>query len=97
MADPTRIRDVVSRLHALGVGLSLDDFGAGASSLGYLKRLPVDELKIDKSFVMAMDQDEDSTVIVRATRRPRPQPWPSRRRRGRRNPRELAAPEGPWM
>ncbi len=67
MSDPARILEVVARLHALGVGLSLDDFGAGASSLGYLKRLTVDELKIDRSFVMAMDRDEDSATIVRAT------------------------------
>jgi diguanylate cyclase (GGDEF)-like protein len=67
MADPPRILDVVHRLADLGVGLSLDDFGAGASSLGYLKRLAIDELKIDRSFVMAMDHDEDSATIVHAT------------------------------
>jgi diguanylate cyclase len=67
MADPVRVLDVVGRLHALGVGLSLDDFGAGASSLGYLKRLSVDELKIDRSFVTSMDSDEDNASIVRAT------------------------------
>ncbi|HXP36375.1 MAG TPA: EAL domain-containing protein [Solirubrobacteraceae bacterium] len=67
MADPVRVLDVVGRLHALGVGLSLDDFGAGASSLGYLKRLSVDELKIDRSFVTKMDSDEDDATIVRAT------------------------------
>lgn len=67
MTDPARIQDVVSRLHAIGVGLSLDDFGVGASSLGYLRRLTVDELKIDKSFVMTMDDDDDSRAIVRAT------------------------------
>ena len=67
MADPIRIHDVVSRLHGLGMSLSLDDFGVGASSLGYLRRLTVDELKIDKSFVMTMDHDDDSRAIVRAT------------------------------
>ncbi|MGO9901831.1 MAG: putative bifunctional diguanylate cyclase/phosphodiesterase [Solirubrobacteraceae bacterium] len=67
MADPARILDVVGRLRALGVGLSLDDFGAGASSLGYIKRLAVDELKIDRAFVMTMDTDHDNAVIVRAT------------------------------
>ncbi|MGA2926680.1 MAG: bifunctional diguanylate cyclase/phosphodiesterase, partial [Solirubrobacteraceae bacterium] len=67
MADPRRILDVVGRLRLLGVGLSLDDFGAGASSLGYIRRLSVDELKIDRSFVMTMDEDEDNATIVRAT------------------------------
>ncbi len=67
MADPARILDVVSRLRKLGVGLSLDDFGAGASSLGYIKRLTVDELKIDRAFVMTMDHDQDNAAIVRAT------------------------------
>jgi diguanylate cyclase (GGDEF)-like protein len=66
MADPARIVDVVGRLHTLGVKLSLDDFGAGASSLGYLKRLSLSELKIDRSFVMAME-DEDNAAIVHAT------------------------------
>ena len=67
MADPDRILDVVGRLSRLGVGLSLDDFGAGASSLGYIRRLTVDELKIDRSFVMTMEDDEDNAAIVRAT------------------------------
>ncbi len=67
MADPVRILDVLGRLHALGVRLSLDDFGAGASSLGVIRRLPVDELKIDRSFVMRMDGDDDDATIVRAT------------------------------
>ena len=67
MADPDRILDVVGRLGALGVVLSLDDFGAGASSLGYIKRLTVDELKIDRSFVMTMDNDPDNAAIVSAT------------------------------
>jgi diguanylate cyclase len=67
MVDPVQILDVLGRLHELGVGLSLDDFGAGASSLGYIRRLPVDELKIDRSFVISMDRDEDNATIVRAT------------------------------
>jgi diguanylate cyclase (GGDEF)-like protein len=67
MADPARILEVVRGLHALGVELSLDDFGAGASSLGYLQRLTLTELKIDRSFVMAMEADRGSAAIVHAT------------------------------
>ena len=67
MVDPERTLDVLEQLSELGVGLSLDDFGTGYSSLSYLKRLPVDELKIDRSFVMAMTESADDDVIVRST------------------------------
>jgi diguanylate cyclase (GGDEF)-like protein len=67
MADPFRVRNVLTRLSEMGVRLSIDDFGTGYSSLAYLKRLPVRELKIDKSFVMNMTEDENDAVIVRST------------------------------
>lgn len=67
MADPDRALEVVRRLEALGVGISVDDFGTGYSSLGYLKKFPAKELKIDKSFVMHMDQDLGDAMIVRST------------------------------
>ena len=67
MADPLRARGVVSRLRDMGVHVAIDDFGSGYSSLGYLKRLPVNELKIDKSFVLGMTDDEGDSVIVQST------------------------------
>ena len=67
MADPARIVEVLGRLRSLGVGLSLDDFGTGHSSLAYLRQLQVDELKIDRSFVTDMVNDEQNAAIVRST------------------------------
>jgi diguanylate cyclase (GGDEF)-like protein len=67
LADPIRAMHVLSRLSGMGVRLAIDDFGTGYSSLAYLKRLPVDALKIDKSFVQGMESDENDAVIVRST------------------------------
>jgi diguanylate cyclase len=67
MVDPQRVLDIVSRLSEFGIALALDDFGTGYSSLAYLKRLPVQELKIDRSFVSDMDTSHDDSVIVRST------------------------------
>ncbi len=57
----------LEELSAMGIRLSIDDFGTGYSSLSLLKRLPVDEIKIDKSFVMGMDANANDAVIVRST------------------------------
>jgi diguanylate cyclase (GGDEF)-like protein len=67
MDDPHRAESTLNRLSERGFKLSIDDFGTGYSSLAYLKRLPVDELKIDKSFVMNMEKDDDDAKIVRST------------------------------
>jgi len=67
MDDPARAESMLKRLSEQGFKLSIDDFGTGYSSLAYLKRLPVDELKIDKSFVMGMEHDQDDAKIVRST------------------------------
>ncbi|MFC1750377.1 EAL domain-containing protein [Pseudomonadota bacterium] len=66
MADPPRALEILNRLSEMGVYLSIDDFGTGYSSLAHLKQMPVDELKIDKSFVMNMVEDENDAVIVRS-------------------------------
>ena len=64
MTNPGRSIDVLKKLSDLGVKLSVDDFGTGFSSLSYLQRLPVHEVKIDKSFVMNMDSNENNKTIV---------------------------------
>ncbi len=66
MTEPTRARRLLEQLSALGVRISIDDFGAGYTSLGQLKTLPVAELKIDKSFVLTMTEDSSSGLIVRS-------------------------------
>jgi len=67
MDDPQRALSTLDALSAMGFKLSIDDFGTGYSSLAYLKRLPVDELKIDQSFVRNMQADRDDEMIVRST------------------------------
>jgi len=65
--DPTHALASLQALHEMGVQLSIDDFGTGYSSLAYLKKLPVQELKIDRSFVMNLDLDDNDLNIVRST------------------------------
>ena len=67
MIDSERAIGVLAQLRDLGVHLSVDDFGTGYSSLAYLKRLPVDEVKLDKSFVLNMTGDADDAAIVQST------------------------------
>jgi diguanylate cyclase (GGDEF)-like protein len=67
MSDPDRALATITHLSALGVRFSVDDFGTGYSSLAYLSRLPIDELKIDRSFVSPMLTDASDLIIVRST------------------------------
>lgn len=67
MANPSRALATLEKLNDIGVQIAIDDFGTGFSSLSYLKQLPVDKLKIDKSFVMHMNEDDNDAMIVRST------------------------------
>ena len=67
MADAELACAVMDRLSAMGIGIAIDDFGTGFSSLSHLRQLPVDLIKVDKSFVLNMDRSEDDAVIVRST------------------------------
>jgi EAL domain-containing protein (putative c-di-GMP-specific phosphodiesterase class I) len=67
MDDPAHAQKVLDRLAALGLQLSIDDYGTGYSSLSYIMRLPVQELKIDRSFISRMVGDDEVSTIVRST------------------------------
>jgi EAL domain-containing protein (putative c-di-GMP-specific phosphodiesterase class I) len=67
MADPAQAMEIVRRLSAMGVNIAIDDFGTGYSSLSYLKRLAVNELKVDRSFVRNVVSDAHDVAIVRST------------------------------
>jgi len=67
MLEPEYAKQILTHMDSMGVCISIDDFGTGFSSLAYLKQLPVDELKIDKSFVMNMNNNDNDAVIVRST------------------------------
>ncbi len=67
MVEPARAIEVLTRLAATGVSIAVDDFGTGYSSLAYLKRLPLNKIKIDKSFVINMSESDDDTMIVHST------------------------------
>nr|WP_184957172.1 EAL domain-containing protein [Actinoplanes abujensis] len=66
MADPHRVLSTITRLDRMGIAISLDDFGTGYSSLQHLRRLPLAEVKIDRSFVLGMATDHGDAAIVRS-------------------------------
>ncbi|WP_127497489.1 putative bifunctional diguanylate cyclase/phosphodiesterase [Actinoplanes solisilvae] len=66
MADPHRVLSTITRLDRMGIAISLDDFGTGYSSLQHLRRLPLAEVKIDRSFVLGMSADRGDAAIVRS-------------------------------
>lgn len=67
MVDKERALQILERLSGMGVRIAIDDFGTGYSSLSYLSKMPVDEIKIDKSFVLDMHENKSNAVIVHAT------------------------------
>lgn len=66
MADPVRAQDSLTQLSRMGIKIAIDDFGVGYSSLSYLKRLPVDVIKVEKSFTLGMTTNSNDAVIVRS-------------------------------
>lgn len=66
MSDLERTLEVLHQLRAIGVGIAVDDFGTGYSSFAYIKRLPLDTLKIDQSFIQELEESEDGPIIVHA-------------------------------
>jgi EAL domain-containing protein (putative c-di-GMP-specific phosphodiesterase class I) len=66
MRDPDRAGKIMESLRAMGVRIAIDDFGTGHSSLGYLKRFPIDRLKVDRSFVRDLPHNGDDVAITRA-------------------------------
>jgi diguanylate cyclase (GGDEF)-like protein len=67
LADPFRVRQVLAQLNEMGLRLAIDDFGTGYSSLAYLRNLPVQTIKIDRSFVMGMAESSSDATIVTST------------------------------
>ena len=97
MGDRDRARSILTRLRAGGVQISVDDFGTGYSSLSYLRELPIDELKLDRSFVLPMADDARAARARRLDHRPGPQPGPAHGRRGRRDRRRLRRADAPGL
>ena len=85
IGNPEVAHQTLRSFKAAGLGISIDDYGSGLSSLSYLKNIPADELKVDKVFVLNLATDHTDEMLVRAADRSRPQPRAESRRRGDRN------------
>jgi hypothetical protein len=85
MDNAEKVILMLKELRALGIKLSIDDFGTGYSSLSYLHRFPIDTLKVDRSFVTAMEDSSENGEIVRTVITAGENPAPRRYRRGHRN------------
>ena len=96
MADPARTVAPLEQPRALGIEFSIDDFGTGYSSLSYLQRLPVHEIKVDKSFVLGMTANERNAKIVQSIVDLGAQPRSEGRRRGRRGPAHVERARRAW-
>ena len=66
MLEPEKVARILNELHAIGIRIAIDDFGAGYTSLAQLKNLPISELKIDKSFILTMHSNADDAMIVKS-------------------------------
>ncbi len=67
MTNPEKALKMLESLHQTGVQISIDDFGSGYSSLSYIKKLPTDEIKIDKSLIFDLSEHKDDQVIIKTT------------------------------
>jgi predicted signal transduction protein with EAL and GGDEF domain len=92
MSDPDRTQAILAELHARGLRLAIDDFGTGCSSLSRLNHLPVDILKIDRTFVRRVDRDQDLGSMVQAHGAAREEPRHDPARRGHRDGRGTGVP-----